>query len=292
MLVRSLLALALVASACGGSPSSDDGAVVATVYPFSFLAGAIGGDDHQVELLVGSGAEPHDVELTSDQVALIKQAQLVFYAGGGFQPAVEAALQGSEVGVDVLAEMQGRGIVLRALDGDEHGDLDPHLWLDPILMLEAASVIEDAFSSIDPDGAGRYAQRSSDLADELALLHGFYSEGLDEDCERRQIVVSHGAFGYLADAYGLEQVSISGLSPDAEPTPRRLAEIANLIEEQGVTTVFYERLVSPRVAEALADEAGVDAEVLDPIEGPPEDGDYFDAMEQNLLALKGALGCP
>ncbi|MFM2263944.1 MAG: hypothetical protein RLY81_296, partial [Actinomycetota bacterium] len=123
-------------------------------------------------------------------------------------------------------------------------------------------------------------------------------EGLDADftsglasCERRLIVTSHAAFGYLADAYNLEQEAISGLSPESEPTPKRLNEIGKEAKADGTTTIFFETLASPKVAQTLADDLNISAAVLDPIEGIGEGQTYFSIMESNLAALRKALNC-
>ena len=110
------------------------------------------------------------------------------------------------------------------------------------------------------------------------------------------MVTNHAAFGYLADEYGLTQEAIAGLAPDAEPSAQRLAELKDLVEQQGVTTIFTEDLVSPKVAQTLAEEAGVRTAVLHTIEGLTDDevaagADYGSQMRDNLSTLRAALGC-
>jgi zinc transport system substrate-binding protein len=130
---------------------------------------------------------------------------------------------------------------------------------------------------------------------EVEALDAAFEEGLS-DCDRRLIVTSHAAFGYLADRYGLRQEAVAGISAEAEPQPDRLADLADLVRREGVTTIFTETLVSARVAETLAREVGVGTAVLDPIEGlTPEQEDagatYRSVMLENLDALRAALGC-
>jgi zinc transport system substrate-binding protein len=223
-------------------------------------------------------------------------AGVVLYLGRGFQPAVEQAVKQRHDGVtvDVLEAVGGQ---LRTLSGGEtlRGGLDPHVWLDPVLYRAIVQRVRDALAQADPAGKATYAANAD--ADERRL------DELDHDyrarlasCQRHTIVTSHAAFGYLSARYGLAQVPITGIDPEAEPDPKRLADLTALVRRQGVTTIFTETLVSPRVAEALAREAGVRTAVLDPLEGltPAEiaKGDSYDSvMRRNLAILRSALGC-
>jgi len=174
----------------------------------------------------------------------------------------------------------------------DHGGEDPHLWLDPLAMAAAAQAYADRLGDIAPDRADDFQANADELIAELEDLDAAYTEGL-ASCERDEVVVSHDAFGYLA-RYGLEFESIAGISPDAEPSPARLAELADLIRDTGVTTVFTETLASPALAETLATELDIETAVLDPIEGLTDDTadeDYLSLMEANLAALQQANGC-
>jgi zinc transport system substrate-binding protein len=178
---------------------------------------------------------------------------------------------------------------------EEGGDVDPHFWLDPQLMIAAVDEVEAALSEASPDAAATFEANARAYKEELTALDEELAAGLGS-CERDEIVTSHAAFYYLAQRYGLTQLPITGLSPEAEPDPERLSELADQIEADGITTIFYETLVSPDVAETLAREAGVEAAVLNPIEGlteqQVEDGDdYASVMRDNLAALQEALGC-
>jgi zinc transport system substrate-binding protein len=138
-------------------------------------------------------------------------------------------------------------------------------------------------------------QAASNLVARLNELDADYRERLAH-CDRHEIVTSHEAFAYLAQRYRLEQIPITGLSPEAEPQPADLARVVELVEERGVTTIYYETLVSPRIAETVARETGADTAVLDPLEGltPAEianGDDYFSRMRANLRALEEGLGC-
>ena len=146
-------------------------------------------------------------------------------------------------------------------------------------------------AEVDPDGAQTYEDNAAALNEKLGRLDEAYAAAL-ENCERDELVVSHEAFGYLTDRYGLEQIGVSGLDPESEPSPGRLAEVAEFARDNGVTTIFFEKHVSPDIAEVLAEESGAATEVLDPLEFPPDDpSDYFDVMRDNLATVTTALGC-
>ncbi|MPZ69764.1 MAG: zinc ABC transporter substrate-binding protein [Actinobacteria bacterium] len=278
-LALGLAVLALLAAACdGGDEPGPEQLVVASFYPLAWVAEAIAGDAAEVVDLTPSGVEPHDLELAPSQVGMIEDADLVLYMGEGFQPAVEDVIDPeSGSALDVLVGMA-------LMEGD------PHVWLDPTRLADAVDEILAALAKPYPDESASFEERAADLQDRLTRLDRTFEEGL-ADCARREIVTSHSAFGYLADRYDLEQIAISGLSPEAEPSPGRIAEVIDLARERGVTTIFFETLVSPDVAETIADEIGVTTGVLEPIETQPDEGDYVDAMERNLTALRSALGC-
>jgi zinc transport system substrate-binding protein len=175
----------------------------------------------------------------------------------------------------------------------DHGDEDPHFWHDPDRMAVLAEAVADELVEIDPDHADTYRSNADALVGELHDLTAAYEQGLS-GCERDTVVVSHDAFGYL-ERFGLHIEGIAGLSPDAEPAPADLARLQDLIHDEGITTVFSERLVSPRLAQTLADDVGVTTAILDPIEGLSDettDEDYLSLMRENLAALELANGCP
>jgi zinc transport system substrate-binding protein len=302
-LARALLtaALALPLAACGddapatGPAGEERLSVAAAFYPLELLAQRVGGDAVEVKGLARGGAEPHDLELTPQQVAEVSEADLVVYLQG-FQPAVDDAVeqQAADRALDVagVAPLEQGFVPLEGgeLHEDEKG-ADPHVWLDPERYAALGTAVGERLAEVDPDGAAGYRERAAALRAELLALDAEMAKGLT-GCARKDLVTSHNAFGYLARAYGLQQVAITGLTPEDEPTPRRLAEVTRLARERGVTTVFFEELVSPKVAQALAREIGAKAEVLDPLETAPETGDYLSAMRTNLATLRTALGCP
>lgn len=293
------LALALAVlplAACSDSPAAQDDpvTVVAGFYPLELLASRIGGDRVEVTSLAQPGAEPHDLELRPAQVASVTDADLVVHLKG-FQPALDDAVAQEAPGraFDAAAVQPLEQGFVPLEDGELHEDeagQDPHVWLDPERYAAIATALADRLAEVDPAGADGYRSRVADLNAELTGLDTELAAGLAR-CTRKEIVTSHNAFGYLARAYGLQQVAITGLTPEDEPSPRRLAEVIELAREKGVTTVFFEQLVSPKVAESLAREIGATAAVLDPLESAPDTGDYLTTMRSNLTALRTALGC-
>jgi zinc transport system substrate-binding protein len=283
------LVAGLVLAACGRGAGAGDGrlTVVAGFYPPAEAAQRVGGDLIDVVNLTPAGSEPHDLELSADQFDRIEDADLVVYLGGGFQPAVEAAVDGADPTRLDLAE---------AVRLDESGgETDPHFWLDPTRQSDAVTAIEEALADLAPEHADAFADNAEDYRAELAALDVRFEVGL-ASCERGQLVTSHAAFHYLADRYGLEQVAISGVTPESEPDPARLADLADLVDRHGVTTVFHEPLAPADLAETLAREAGVRTDLLDPIEGLSDEAiddrdTYVSVMDENLAALREALGC-
>ena len=288
------VALCLLAG-CSASMASDDAAVqvVASFYPLAEAASLVGGNA-AVENLTPPGVEPHDLELAPDDIETIATADVILYLGGGFQPAVEDAIGEADDAVilDALEAVDTRA----APPGEEEGlAVDPHVWLDPARYEEIVRAVADALSEADPANEASYDANAEAFVGQIDRLDEDFRTGLSS-CERSTIVTSHEAFGYLAEAYGLKQVAIAGLSPESEPDARRLAELEDLVQREGITTIFAEELVSPKVAETLADEAGVTVEVLDPLEsltdGQERAGDdYVSVMRKNLETLRGALGC-
>jgi zinc transport system substrate-binding protein len=326
-LVPVLALTSLGLAACGGdeSGSSSGGPqVVASSYPFAFVLERVGGELVDVQNLTAPGAEPHDLELSPRQVADLSDADLVVFERG-FQPHVDDALAEADLRADAVldvadvAHAEATGFStehghaeethaeehageehaeeVHAEDehaGEEHADeLDPHVWLDPRRMLDITTAVEERLVAADPDNAEAYRDNAADLAKEIRQLDKDFTQGL-ADCERRTIVTGHAAFAYLADRYDLTQIAIAGIDPHAEPSPAQQAEVADLVDHEGITTVFTEALVPSAVAESIADETGVTVSRLDPIEGLSDetsDETYVTLMQANLDAIQDANGC-
>jgi len=301
-LVFALSALALLGAGCGiaGEDAAGSGGpeVIAAFYPLEFVASEIVGDSATVTNLSPPGIEPHDLELAPGQVRSLAEADLILYLGEGFQPAVEDVI-GELSGTALIDGLETQDGLLQGSDQDEdeveeeheEGASDPHIWLDPTRVASLGNSVADEMARIDPDNADHYKDNASDLVNALDELDEEYSSAL-ENCERNELVVSHEAFGYLTDRYGLEQVGVSGIDPESEPSPARVAEVAEFARDHGVTTIFFEEQVAPDIAQVIADEIGAEVEVLDPLEFEPEGGsDYFDVMRNNLDSISTALGC-
>jgi zinc transport system substrate-binding protein len=299
-----LLVLALAAAGCAafedGGAGTDDGVTVAAAfYPLAYAADRIAGDYAEVELLTQPGTEPHDLELDVGETAEIASADLVVFEHD-FQPAVDDAVEQNAEGValdaaDVVdlmaAEESPEEHTEDGGEEDDHGDTDPHFWQDPLRVAELGDAIADELAEIDPAHADDYRANAADLRADLEALDEQYADGL-ADCERATIVVSHDAFGYL-EKYGVRIAPLVGLSPDAEPTPAVLGRLQDLIDEEGITTVFSEPL-EPDLVEGLASDLDLATATLDPVEGLADatsDEDYLSLMQTNLDAIREANGC-
>jgi zinc transport system substrate-binding protein len=316
-----LAATALVA-ACSSGAGGVDGAsqdgrvqVLASFYPLQYVAEQVGGDLVSVANLTPPAAEPHDLELAPAQVRAIGDADLVVYQSG-FQAAVDEGVEqrDPEHVVDATqaahleehpgsadshagesaeehAEHSDDDPDEAADDGHGHGSLDPHFWLDPTRLAAVGDQVAAELSAIDPEHADEYEANAAALTADLDALDAEYADALAA-CAGATLVTSHEAFGYLAERYDLVQVGISGIDPEAEPSPARLREVGEVVRDNGVTTLFFETLTSPKVTETLADDLGVGTAVLDPLEGLSDDAtDYRGVMESNLEALTSGLVC-
>ena len=297
VIVATVVGAATVSGAEPAGAARSKVSVAAAFYPVAFAAQRVGGARVTVTNLTPAGAEPHDLELNSDQLDTLLDAKIAFVLGSDFQPAVEKAADrrdGPTVALlPKLVDARGKNV---AKEG-QTGALDPHVWLDPVVMSQLVGEIERGLAAADPEGAPTYEKNTHALQGRLAALDSRYRARLT-GCARNLLVTSHEAFGYLAVRYGLRQQGVGGISPDQEPDPARLGELARIARDQGVTTVFTEETVSPRIAQTLAREAGgLRTEVLSPLESltPKEraaKADYFTLMDANLDKIANALGCP
>ncbi|MFB8771374.1 metal ABC transporter solute-binding protein, Zn/Mn family [Streptomyces broussonetiae] len=286
-------------SAAGDTDKFD---VVASFYPMQFLAEQIGGEHVNVTTLTEPGQEPHDLELSARQTAQLGESDAVLYLKS-LQPAVDEAIDQSGVKTKIdaatLTTLEDHGDVEHDHGGEEEESseeeehaLDPHIWLDPVKYSEVAEGVGAAFEKADPDHAADYKKNTAALVEKLGALNTSFEEGL-KDTDTKVFFTNHAAFGYLAERYGLTQEAISGLDPESEPSPARIKELQEEAKADGVTTVFYETLVSDKTAKTLAKDAGLKTDVLDPLEGITDKSkgeDYFQVMEANLKALETALG--
>jgi zinc transport system substrate-binding protein len=303
-----LVIAALALSSCGSSKTGEPGkagavqlAVVASFYPLQFATEQIGGGHIAVTSLTKPGAEPHDIELTPRDVATVSKAKLVVYEKG-LQGAVDKAVesQGGERGLDVapaahldLLFQPTVGAPAQTSGENAAGTTDPHFWLDPQRYSDVANVISERLSSVDPANRADYQKNAKAFEAKLATLGEEFTTGL-ANCKRRDIITSHAAFGYLARRFVMKQIAINGLSPDQEPKAAELAAVSSYAKAHGVTTIYAETLVSPAIAQTVANEAGAKMATLDPIEGLTDKSagkDYFEVMRSNLKALQAGQGC-
>ena len=293
------LASATTLTACStgapaaSAPTNGELAVAVAFYPFQFITEGIGGDQVAVTNLTQPGVEPHDLELTAQQVASLSTVDLVVFQSG-FQPAVDTALQQAQPKrvVDAASFLTFTPVSPES-DEAEVGANDPHTWLDPSKMVTIAEHVRDALIEAKPAAREFLTANAAALISDLNQLDADFKAGLST-CAIDPFVTSHAAFGYLAARYGLEQVAIRGLEPDTEPTAARIAEVQQIAREHRVTTIFFETLVSPVVSESIASDLGLKTAVLDPLEGitPESKGtDYLEVMRSNLTALQAANQC-
>lgn len=291
-----VLTLMILTPACAGSagPSQAEDtsiSVVASFYPLAFAAQRVGGDAVTVTNLTPPGVEPHDLELAPEALELIASADVVVYLSGGFQPAVEEAVEAEATGV-VVDVAQGSGA---GSDASVAADGDPHIWLDPALYAGMVDRVATALVEVRTADAQTFLGNARRLEVELEQLDEEFRLGLAE-CDTRTMITNHAAFGYLVAAYDLDQWAISGSSPESEPDPARIAELVEVARDAGATTVFAEDLLSAEVVEILAAEAGLDSALLSPLEGLTEaqiaaSDDYLSVMRRNLETLRDGLVC-
>ena len=300
-----LSACSAAGAAAGNPGNTAKFDVVASFYPMAYLAEQIGGGHARVTTLTKPGQEPHDLEISARQTAQLQDSDAVLYLGN-LQPSVDDAVAQSGVRTKIDAaslttlethgsEVGGHAAAHDEDQGDAHGEesgKDPHIWLDPVRYAQVAEGVGAAFEKADPDHAADYRKNTADLVARLRALDARYANGL-KNTKTKVFVTTHAAFGYLAERYGLTEEAISGLDPESEPSAARVKELERLAKADGVSTVFYETLVSDKTAKTVAGDSGLRTDVLDPVEGitgKSRGKDYISVMDANLTALKTALG--
>jgi zinc transport system substrate-binding protein len=262
------------ASRSSATPGRPRLKVVASLFPLAEVARQVGGSRITVTDLTPTGTTPRQLAVDSDQVAQVQAADVVIELGLGFQPAVENAAAGRANVVAVLPAI---------------GGTDPNVWLDPVLMQQVVALVAQALQRADPAGQADYQRGARDFTAALGALDISYRSSLS-DCAHHELVTPEGAFGRLSARYGLHEDAIG------TPSPTRLAAMVDLVRSKHLTAVFTEPLVAPDAMEALAREAHVRTEVLDPIEGltagqNPAHATYMSLMTDNLATLLSTLGC-
>lgn len=303
-------------------------AVVTTVYPAYDIAKQVGGDKVNVTMLVPPGTEPHDWEPTVNDLKAVGKAKLFIYNGAGLEPtekllAADIIKEAKPVELSSVVDMlpsattsldseteathhshEGNGaeahhheLGAEPIAGEHehhHGTVDPHIWLNPMNVAKEVELVVKAFSEADPANKEYYEANGKSYKEKLMALDTAY-RSFAEQVPNKELVVTHEAFGYLAKQYGFTQLGIMGVSPDAEPTPERMAAIINFVKAHKVNAIFSEALVNPKLANAIAGETGAQVYLLNPVEGLTEEQmeageNYLSIMTQNLTVLREALG--
>lgn len=272
-----------------GFQEPDKLSVVTTIYPMYDFVNQIAGDRVEVINLVPAGIEPHDFELSTGDMALIEEAQLFVYNGANMEHFVDKTLQAVTNKNLTIVETAKDLEIMR----EDNGELDPHTWLSISNAKKQCKVILDALVALDGQHEKYYQDNYEQYIQQLDELDALYRDEL-KGCSKDTIVVAHEAFGYLCEEYHLKQEAVEGLTADSEPDSARMKEIIDLCKEKDIRIIFFEELVSPKVANMIAEEAGADTRVLNPVEGltpeQEEEGlDYIGLMKENLEALKEAL---
>lgn len=297
------------------SNDADKVRIVTSFYPLGQFAQQVGGNQTEVSVIVPAGVEPHEYEPTPQDIASIYTADIFIANGAGIDAwatKIQADLEKKGVQVIIMSQALGfdDGDVADAHDHadedhatadahdhntEDHDALDPHFWLDPILTQKEVGIIKDALIKVDVKNQEMYTQNTETYTQQLQLLDQSYASKLAM-CENKTVVTSHNAFNYLALRYQFETLSIAGFSPESEPSTRQLADLATLARQKKIRYIFFETLVSPRLAQTLADEIGAQTLVFNPLEGLTDEEvaqgkTYLTVMEENLNNLQLAMNC-
>lgn len=267
--------------------------ITTSFYPLYYFTSQLTGTHAEVITITPSGVEPHDFEPTARDIARIADSKLLILNGRGLEPWGNRVRE--EVNANGTQVIEVGNSVATTLSSEEGSGLDPHIWLNPVLAEQEVLIISNSLISLDPLHQDEYKQNTLELTQKLTELDSEYRQGL-ANCSQKSFITSHTAFGYLAKEYGLEQKSIAGLSPDAEPSAKQLADLAQFAYDNKVKYIFFESLVSPKLADTLAQEVNAQTLVLNPLEGLTKDEidrgeDYFSVMRENLNNLRKALDC-
>jgi zinc transport system substrate-binding protein len=274
------------------SDASDKLKVAASFYPLAHFAEQVGGDKVEVIKIIPGGADPHEYEPTAKDIVKMQTARVFIFNGAGLEPWAER----------IEGELKKKGLITLRMSGhfklhseEDRSKHDPHIWLDPLFAVKEVELIRDVLVKADPVNGDYYKRRCAVYAEQLLQLHERYNRGL-KSCGKSDIVVSHNAFGYLAGRYGFKVHAITGLSPEEEPSPRRMAEIIRLARAKDIRYIFTEILVSPKIAETIANEIGAEILIFNHA-GELSDNDimagktYISVMDDNLKNLRLALSC-
>lgn len=274
-----LLGLLCLLTACTSQQEHEKPQVYTSFYAMYDFARAIAGEQADVMNLVPVGTEPHDWEPTAGDIAKLNKADLFIYNGNGMESWAEKVV--STLPKEVRSVNTSQAV-------SAQNQSDPHVWLNPENAREQAEAIRDALIAVDPEHESNYNTNYDIWSSKLNTLEKDYKQAVDR-FSSKEIVVSHEAYGYLCQAYGLTQIAIEGLNGDSEPSPAKMAEIVTFVKERQIHYIFFEELGGRKVVDAIAKETGAQALVLNPFEGDIQERDYFTVMEENLKNLELAL---
>lgn len=299
ILILGLFASILVA--CSSQTANSNGKlnIVTTFYPVYEFTKQVAGDEANVQLLIGAGTEVHDYEPSAKAVATIQDADTLVYENENMETWVPSLLKTLDTKKVNVVRATGDMLLLPGGEEEEghdhsgeghHHDYDPHVWLSPQRAIKLVENIRDSLSKDYPDKKATFEKNAAAYISKLQALDQKYTDSL-KNAKQKNFVTQHAAFHYLALDYGLTQVSVSGLSPDAEPSAARLAELTEYIKANNIKYIYFEENASQALASTLSKETGVKLDVLNPLESltdqQTKDGaDYISVMESNLKALE------
>lgn len=302
-----LLSILFVVAGCGNkqeTAKTDKLQVVTTFYPMYDFTKNVVGDNGEVSVLMKAGTEPHDYEPSAKDIAKIADSDVFVYNSEEMETWIGSVLKNIDTKKTVVIDASKE---IKLLEGsheeeDENHDHDheghshahdPHVWLDPVLAKEEVNAIKEGLIQADKTNKASYEKNAKTYSDKLDALNEKFEAGL-KDAKNRTFVTQHAAFAYLAARYDLKQVAISGISPDQEPSPAKLAELNDFVKENNIKVIYFEETASPKIAKTLAKETGATLAVLSPIEGITKEDqdqgiDYIKVMENNLKALQETI---
>lgn len=277
--------------------------IFTTIYPLQFIVEEIAGDTMVAETVYPPGVDEHTYEPTSKDITDIADGEAFIYIGAGleaFASTAAGALENQDVELIEIGKHEELFISSGETDDHEdeshqhdHGDLDPHIWLDPLRMIDIAEIVTDELIEINPDGKVLYEENLAALKDEFTKLDSEFQQVISSKTNKK-VLVTHAAFGYWEERYGLEQIAIHGISTENEPSQKSLIEIIETANEYGIKHVIYEQNVTTRVSEIIQDEIGAESLIIHNLsvlteEDIAEERDYFSIMRDNLEVLDEAM---
>lgn len=310
----SLVGATALLAGCGAAGSttenteSDKLQVVTTFYPMYDFTKQVAQDDADVSMLLEAGMEVHSFEPSSQMIAEIQDADVFIYNSPEMETWVPDVLASIDTS-DMVVICASDAITLLEYEGEAHAHdheseeeganaghshtVDPHVWLDPVLAQTEVSTIAEGLAEADPDNAEDYLENAGIYNGKLNELDEAYRAAF-EGTENRTFVTQHAAFAYLAARYDLNQISVTGLNAEVEPSAAALATLSDYVKANNISHIYFENNASSQTAETLAEEVGVELAVLSPLEGITEEdqkkgSDYISVMLDNLEALKKSI---